>query len=149
MQILAPPDEGKVLKQKELFFSQGCLLFREAFDAIGLLALASQGFEADSGERFLQLQKRSEDCGRISRLIAVNRPMSVGRTAVSRATIAVTFNSREGQLPDEKLGRTHQTPHVASTGRPLGEGGGPVFWVLPWPRAHFPVLSAASQRKRK
>jgi hypothetical protein len=34
MQILAAPDDRKISKQKDLFFSQGCLFFRGAFDAL-------------------------------------------------------------------------------------------------------------------
>jgi hypothetical protein len=34
MQILAVPDEEKISKQKDQFFSQGCLFFRGAFEAI-------------------------------------------------------------------------------------------------------------------
>jgi hypothetical protein len=34
MQILAPPDEVKAVLQKDCFFSQGCLFFSGAFQAL-------------------------------------------------------------------------------------------------------------------
>jgi hypothetical protein len=34
MQILAAPDEVKVSVQEDLFFSQGCLFFTGAFEAL-------------------------------------------------------------------------------------------------------------------
>ena len=44
MQVLAPPDNAKTTMQKDVFFSQGCLFFLGAFNALeGQIAPARNG----------------------------------------------------------------------------------------------------------